>query len=157
MSPGVWSGALVHFQIRGSPNFSYQGALFLILLFVNAVYDSVLAGGGDGTLNHVLDALVRKRLRESGQEAVANRENPMLLKPNITVGVLPVTGSIHSFAQWFIHCKSKKRKKEIKFKFFFFSITTNKREPTPSCNLLYCNERLLNFCLYVYSSNYRTE
>ena len=77
--------------------------VYFLPIFFNAAYDSVLAGGGDGTLNHVLDALVRKRLRESGQEAVANRENPMLLKPNITVGVLPVSGAIiHSCIDSFI-------------------------------------------------------
>ena len=54
------------------------------------VYDGLIAGGGDGTLNHVLYALTLKTLRESGKESEANQENPSLVKPNITVGTLPV-------------------------------------------------------------------
>ena len=53
-------------------------------------YDAVLAGGGDGTLGHVLTAVLRKTMKDAGKEEEMNKENPVFVKPTVSVGTLPV-------------------------------------------------------------------
>ena len=53
----------------------------------------MLAGGGDGTLGHLVTALAEKTMKAIGKEEEMNRENPTFVKPKITVGTLPVIGS----------------------------------------------------------------
>ena len=53
----------------------------------------MLAGGGDGTLGHLVTALAEKTMKMAGKEEEINRENPTFVKPKITVGTLPVIGS----------------------------------------------------------------
>ena len=54
-------------------------------------YDTILAGGGDGTLGHVLTAVLKKTMRSSGREEQMNAENPEFCKPKVTIGTLPVS------------------------------------------------------------------